>query len=183
MVALRTATVALVGNPNTGKTTLFNALAGMRQHVGNYPGVTVETKKGQMRLAGQIMDLVDLPGTYSLAPRSPDEMVAVDLILGQQAGELRPDVLLSIVDASNLERNLYLTTQALELGVPVVIALNMMDVAEKQGLRLDVLRLSEQLGVPVVPIQANKGVGLERLKEVLSTQFALLSPPRVPFPE
>src|SRR5438105_3334198 len=138
MVLVRTITVALVGNPNTGKTTLFNALAGMRQRVGNYPGVTVETKKGQMTHQGQDFDLVDLPGTYSLAPRSPDEMVAVDLLLGQQAGEARPDVLIAIVDASNLERNLYLTTQALELGVPVVLALNMMDVAEGQGLRIDV---------------------------------------------
>src|SRR2546428_11599665 len=102
MVALRTATVALVGNPNTGKTTLFNALAGMRQHVGNYPGVTVETKKGHMTLAGQTFDLIDLPGTYSLAPRSPDEMVAVDLVLGRQAGEARPDVVVSIAAASNL---------------------------------------------------------------------------------
>src|SRR2546430_11032408 len=101
----RPLTVALVGNPNTGKTTLFNALAGMRQRVGNYPGVTVETKKGQMTCGGRSFALIDLPGTYSLAPRSPDEMVAVDLVLGQQAGEPRPDVVLSIVDASNLERN------------------------------------------------------------------------------
>src|SRR5215831_14559357 len=151
--------VALLGNPNTGKTTLFNALAGLRQRVGNYPGVTVETKKGQATFAGVPFDLVDLPGTYSLAARSPDEMVAVDLILGQQPGEPKPDVVLSIVDASNLERNLYLTTQALELGVPVVVALNMMDVAEGQGLRLDVERLSRQLGVPVVPIQGNKKKG------------------------
>src|SRR5882762_10678377 len=129
MVLVRTATIALVGNPNTGKTTLFNALAGMRQHVGNYPGVTVETKKGQMTCAGVVFDLIDLPGTYSLAPRSPDEMVAVDVILGAQKGESRPDVVVCIVDASNLDRNLYLTTQALELGVPVVVALNMMDVA------------------------------------------------------
>jgi len=160
--------IALLGNPNTGKTTLFNALAGMRQRVGNYPGVTVETKKGHLTYGGRGFDLIDLPGTYSLAARSPDEMVAVDLILGQQPGEPKPDVVLSIVDASNLERNLYLTTQALELGVPVVVALNMMDVAAGQGLRLDVPRLSKQLGVPVVPIQANKGVGLERLKEVLA---------------
>src|SRR5437667_10443929 len=138
MVSLRTPTVALVGNPNTGKTTLFNALAGMNQRVGNYPGVTVETKKGKLRHAGQTFDLVDLPGTYSLAPRSPDEMVAVDLILGQQAGEARPDVIVTILDASNLERNLYLTTQALELGVPVVVALNMIDVAESNGIRIDV---------------------------------------------
>src|SRR5260221_14005515 len=144
-------TIALVGNPNTGKTTLFNALAGMRQRVGNYPGVTVETKKGQMSHQGQVFHLIDLPGTYSLAPRSPDEMVAVDLILGQQPGEPRPDVVLSIVDASNLERNLYLTTQTLELGVPIVIALNMIDVAQAQGLRIDVERLRKQLGVRVVP--------------------------------
>src|SRR5947209_13620700 len=147
-------TVALVGNPNTGKTTLFNALAGMRQRVGNYPGVTVETKKGQLSWRGQVFELVDLPGTYSLAPRSPDEMVAVDLILGQQEGETRPDVVVAIVDASNLERNLYLTTQALELGLPVVVALNMIDVAQAQGVTIDADRLSRQLGVPVVPIQA-----------------------------
>src|SRR5215470_11262146 len=122
-----TRTVALVGNPNTGKTTLFNALAGMRQHVGNYPGVTVETKKGHLNWRGQSFELIDLPGTYSLAARSPDEMVAVDLILGQQKGEPRPDVLVAIVDASNLERNLYLTTQLLEVGIPVVVALNMVD--------------------------------------------------------
>src|SRR6516162_7788872 len=118
----RRLTAALVGNPNTGKTTLFNALSGLNQRVGNYPGVTVETRKGQMTCAGLAFDLIDLPGTYSLAPRSPDEMVAVDVILGQQPGEPRPDVVISIVDASNLERNLYLTTQALELGVPVVVA-------------------------------------------------------------
>jgi ferrous iron transport protein B len=183
--------IALLGNPNTGKTTLFNALAGMRQRVGNYPGVTVETKKGQMTQAGCTFDLIDLPGTYSLAARSPDEMVAVDLILGQQPGEPKPDVVLSIVDASNLERNLYLTTQALEVGVPLVVALNMMDVAEGQGLRLDVARLSKQLGVPVVPIQANKGRGLDRLKEVLAeatnpvlpTRDPVLSTPRVSFPD
>src|SRR5262249_23153751 len=125
----RLPSVALVGNPNTGKTTLFNALAGMRQRVGNYPGVTVEIKKGPVRCQARDFELIDLPGTYSLAARSPDEMVAVDLILGQQAGESRPAVVVSIVDASNLERNLYLTTQVLELGVPVVLALNMIDVA------------------------------------------------------
>jgi len=184
MVALRTATVALVGNPNTGKTTLFNALAGMRQHVGNYPGVTVETKKGQLRHAGQTVDIVDLPGTYSLAPRSPDEMVAVDLILGQQRGEARPDVVVSIVDASNLERNLYLTTQTLELGVPVVIALNMIDVAERQGMKIDARRLAERLGVPVLATQANKGRGLEQLKKAIVAAAAEGAVhPGVPFPE
>src|SRR5579871_4207568 len=160
-------TAALVGNPNTGKTTLFNALTGLRQHVGNYPGVTVEIKKGKMHCGGQAVELIDLPGTYSLAPRSPDEMVAVDVILGRQQGESRPDVVVSIVDASNLERNLYLTTQALELGVPVVVALNMIDVAASQGIQIDAERLSRQLGVPVVPIQANKKKGLDALREVI----------------
>ncbi|MCS6849888.1 MAG: ferrous iron transport protein B [Gemmataceae bacterium] len=164
----RRLTVALVGNPNTGKTTLFNALSGMRQRVGNYPGVTVETKKGRLQIAGRMFELIDLPGTYSLAPRSPDEMLAVDVILGQQVGEARPDVVVSIVDASNLERNLYLTTQLLELGVPVVLALNMIDIAEGQGLRIDVDRLSRQLGLPVVAIQANKGRGLEQLRAAIA---------------
>lgn len=177
---LRHPTIALVGNPNTGKTTLFNALAGMRQRVGNYPGVTVETKKGRMTVNGQAFDLVDLPGTYSLAPRSPDEMVAVDLLLGQQAGEPRPDVVLSIVDASNLERNLYLTTQVLEVGVPVVVALNMVDVAEGQGIRIDVERLSRQLGLPVVPIQANKGRNLDRLRQALAEAVAAAAPVKGP---
>jgi len=167
MVLVHTTTVALVGNPNTGKTTLFNALAGMRQHVGNYPGVTVETKKGQMSYLAQVLDIVDLPGTYSLAPRSPDEMVAVDVILGKQENEPRPDVVVSIVDASNLERNLYLTTQAMELGVPVVIALNMIDIAKAHGIMIDHEQLARRLGVPVVPIQANKKKGLEQLKEAI----------------
>ena len=143
MVGLRTLTVALVGNPNTGKTTLFNALAGMNQRVGNYPGVTVETKKGKLRHDNLTFDVIDLPGTYSLAPRSPDEMLAVDVILGNTANEPRPDVVVTIVDASNLERNLYLMTQVLELGVPVIIALNMMDVADGQGLKIDVDKLQE----------------------------------------
>src|SRR4051795_11743615 len=138
MLGLRTPTVALVGNPNTGKTTLFNALAGMNQRVGNYPGVTVETKKGKFSHGDQLIEVVDLPGTYSLAPRSPDEMVAVELVLGQKAGEPRPDAVVTIVDASNLDRNLYLTTQVLELGVPVVVALNMTDVAAAQGVKIDV---------------------------------------------
>jgi ferrous iron transport protein B len=167
--------IALVGNPNTGKTTLFNALAGMRQRVGNYPGVTVEKKSGRMRHGEMSFDIIDLPGTYSLAPRSPDEMVAVDVILGRQDGQARPDVVVTIVDASNLERNLYLTSQVLELGVPVVVALNMTDVAKAQGLKLDVSRLSRQLGVAVVAMQAHKGEGLNQLKEAVAA--AVQSPP------
>src|SRR5262249_12011894 len=161
-------TAALVGNPNTGKTTLFNALSGLSHRVGNYPGVTVESKKGQMTCAGQPFELVDLPGTYSLAARSPDEMVAVDVILGQQPHEPRPDVVVSIVDASNVERNLYLTVQALDLGVPVVVALNMVDLAEAQGIQIDAAALSAGLGVPVVPIQANKKRGLDELKSAIA---------------
>jgi ferrous iron transport protein B len=184
MPLVTTPTVALVGNPNTGKTTLFNALSGMRQQVGNYPGVTVETKKGKFRHKEQVFSLIDLPGTYSLAPRSPDEMVAVDVILGHQKGEARPDVVVSIVDGSNLERNLYLTSQVLELGVPVVIALNMIDVAQSQGITIDVEKLSQQMGVPIVPIQANKGRGLEELRQVISDALDRDGPSKMPrFPE
>jgi ferrous iron transport protein B len=163
MTLTKTLTVALVGNPNTGKTSLFNQLAGMNQRVGNYPGVTVETKKGVCRHDGQSFDLIDLPGTYSLSARSPDEMLAVDVILGH--GEHKPDLVVTIVDASNLERNLYLTTQLFDLGVPVIIALNMMDVARNLGLKIDVAALERNLGVPIVPIQANRGIGIGELKE------------------
>src|SRR6059036_442074 len=134
----KTLTVALVGNPNAGKSTLFNALSGLRQRVGNYPGVTVELKKGHFTTGGVPVDLIDLPGTYSLAARSPDEMVAVDLLLGRRPEEPRPDVVLSIVDATNLDRHLYLTTQLLELGEPVVLAVNMIDTATAQGITIDI---------------------------------------------
>src|SRR5689334_12943917 len=116
-------TVALVGNPNTGKSTLFGALSGARQRVGNYPGVTVEKKLGGFQHAGHSWTLIDLPGTYSLAPRSPDEMVAIDVLLGRRGDVEPPDVVLCVVDASNLERNLYLVSQVLELGLPIVVAL------------------------------------------------------------
>jgi len=176
-------TAVLLGNPNTGKTTLFNALSGLRQRTGNYPGVTVETKKGSMTCAGQQFDLIDLPGTYSLAPRSPDEMVAVDVILGQLKGEARPDVVISIVDASNLDRNLYLTSQVLEMGVPVVLAVNMTDVAEAHGIRIDVEKLSQALQVRVVPIQANKKIGLDQLRRAIADAAnAPASGGHAPFP-
>lgn len=161
-------TVALVGNPNTGKSTLFNALTGVRQRIGNYPGVTVEKKLGRFAENGKEFNVVDLPGTYSLAPRSPDEMVAVDVLLGRRDEVHAPDVILCIVDASNLQRNLYLVSQVLELDRPTVIALNMIDVAESNGDTLDLQRLSQQLSVPVVPLQANRGIGLDQLKQVLS---------------
>src|SRR5947209_1992717 len=180
----RTLTVALVGNPNTGKSTLFNALTGLRQHVGNYPGVTVEMKDGLARLGEIEFRVIDLPGTYSLAPRSPDEMVSVDLLLGHVPGEGRPDVILSIVDASNLERHLYLTTQLMDLGIPVVVAVNLVDVAKKHGLEIDFKELSNRVGVPFVPVQANRGIGLEELKRaVVSAAESGTPPPSVRFPD
>lgn len=178
-------TVALVGNPNTGKSTLFNALSGLRQHVGNYPGVTVEMKKGRFAHAGTDFELIDLPGTYSLAPRSPDEMVAVDLLLGRRPEERKPGVVLSVVDASNLDRHLYLTTQLMELGVPVVLAVNMVDVAAAQGVKLDAAALAAETGVRVVPIQANRGTGLTELKDALRQAVADAAPssgPKLPEP-
>src|SRR5262245_30375459 len=180
----RTLTVALTGNPNTGKSTLFNALTGLRQHVGNYPGVTVEKKAGSARVGDMDVHVIDLPGTYSLAPRSPDEMVSVDLLLGHVKGEERPDVVVSIVDATNLERHLYLTTQLMELGVPVVVAVNLVDLADKHGLAIDFGKLGEKLGIPVVPIQANRGVGLDDLKAAIAKAAeAGRAPERVPFPD
>src|SRR5689334_1690145 len=163
----KTLTVALVGNPNTGKSTLFNALSGLRQRVGNYPGVTVEMKKGHCTAGGVEADLIDLPGTYSLAARSPDEMVAVDLLLGRRPEEPRPSVVVSIVDATNLDRHLYLTSQLLDLGTPVVVAVNMIDAARSQGLTVDYAKLSASIGVPVVPIQANNGTGVPELTKAI----------------
>ncbi len=153
-------TIALLGNPNTGKSTLFTALVGVRQRTGNFPGVTVESKIGRTHLGGQACDLIDLPGTYSLAPHSPDEMLAVDVLLGRRDDVAPPDIVLCIIDASNLARNLYLVSQILELGLPTVIALNMTDLAERKGLQLDASRLQQNLGVPVVAIQANRHLGL-----------------------
>jgi ferrous iron transport protein B len=175
-------TVALIGNPNTGKSTLFSALAGIRQRVGNYPGVTVEKKIGTLRGDACEYELVDLPGTYSLAPRSPDEMVAVDVLLGNVA-ELGPiDAVLSIVDASNLDRNLYLVSQVLELGLPTVIALNMCDLARARGIQIDVERLSAQLGAPVVEVQANRQLGVKELKAQLAAVVSAGVPAARPSP-
>ena len=137
--------VALAGNPNAGKTSLFNAITGSRQHVGNWPGVTVEKKEGRVTHEGVEINIVDLPGTYSLTAFSIDEVVARDYII-----EERPDVVVHIVDASNIERNLYLTTQLMELGSRVVIALNMIDIAEKRGDHIDIQKMAEFLEIPVV---------------------------------
>ncbi len=179
-----TITVALVGNPNTGKSTLFNALAGVRQRTGNYPGVTVEKHIGTMVYDQQRFDLVDLPGAYSLAPRSPDEMVTVDVLLGRRADVPPPSVVLSIVDANNLERNLYLVSQVLELGLPTVVALNMVDIAKKNGVAIDADQLAERLGVPVVPLVALKKTGVPELKAALAAAARKETAPRLsPFPE
>jgi ferrous iron transport protein B len=175
--------VALVGNPNTGKTTLFNALTGLRHRVGNYPGVTVEMKKGRSTQGDQSCEIIDLPGTYSLAARSPDELVAVDLLLGRLPGEQPPDVIVAIVDASNLDRHLYLVTQLLELRRPIVVALNMIDVAARQGITVNAAKLSERLGITFVPIQANAGRGNTELRSAIFAA-ANAEPPIGPaFPE
>jgi ferrous iron transport protein B len=155
--------VALAGNPNSGKTTVFNNLTGGRQHVGNWPGVTVEKKEGRSRGGSIEFNVVDLPGTYSLTAYSLEEVIVRDFIAGE-----RPDAVVNVIDASNIERNLYLTTQLLELGVPLIVALNMMDVAESRGVTIDVDLLSELLGVPVVPMISLRNRGTEDLKEVVA---------------
>lgn len=149
---------ALVGNPNSGKTTLFNALTGSTAHVGNWPGVTVDKKEGEYKKLPEIVDIIDLPGIYSLSPYTPEEVISRDFVLKEN-----PDCIINIVDCTNLERNLYLTTQILELDVPVVIALNMSDVLEKNGDKIDVEKLENKLSVPVVAISALKGSGIAEL--------------------
>jgi ferrous iron transport protein B len=160
--------IALVGNPNSGKTTLFNALTGMRQKVGNYPGVTVEKKEGRTLLAdGSDIALLDLPGTYSLTPHSPDEKITTDVLLGHASHTRVPDLVVCVVDASNLERNLYLVSQLIDRHLPVVIALNMIDVAERGGARINVRALERELGVRVIPTVASKGTGVVNLKAAM----------------
>jgi small GTP-binding protein len=146
--------VALAGNPNSGKTTVFNNLTGARQHVGNWPGVTVEKKEGSCSFNRRDIKVVDLPGVYSLTAYSPDEVVARNFII-----EEKPDVVVDIVDASNLERNLYLAVQIMEMGVPMILALNMMDEAEAKRYKIDVAAISREMGVPVVPMVANRNKG------------------------
>jgi len=159
--------VAVIGNPNTGKTTLFNALTGLTQHTGNYPGVTVESAIGEFTVEGTHFLAVDLPGTYSLAPRAPDEMIAVKVLLGLGEGVHAPDAILCVLDATNLDRNLYLLTQVLDIGRPVVVALTMTDLAHKQGIVIDFSELEKRLGVPVVPVQANRRIGLLAVRQAL----------------
>ncbi len=150
--------VALAGNPNAGKTTLFNALTGARQHVGNWPGVTVEKKEGTVIHGDREIHVVDLPGTYSLTAYSLEEIIARNFIV-----ESAPDVVVDVVDASNLERNLYLSVQLLEMGAPIVIALNMIDVAQGRHIHINDKSLSDLLGVPVIPTNGKKRIGIEEL--------------------
>ena len=165
---------ALVGNPNAGKTTLFNALTGSTAHVGNWPGVTVDKREGTYKKSDELVDIVDLPGIYSLSPYTPEEVIARNFILDE-----RPDCIINIVDATNLERNLYLTTQLMELDVPMVVALNMTDVLDKNGDRIDVKALEKRIGLPVVEISALRGNNvddlMDRALETIKTPRAAVS--------
>jgi ferrous iron transport protein B len=165
----RSPVYALVGNPNCGKSTLFNALTGLRQKVGNYPGVTVEKKTGTTYSQhGRPITVIDLPGTYSLAARSPDEAIVRDVLFGRRADIAQPDRIICIVDTTNLERNLYLVHQVLDLGRPVILVLNMMDLVKTAGLNLRVARLEHELGIPVIPCEAVNGKGILELRLAMS---------------
>lgn len=151
---------ALAGNPNSGKTSLFNALTGSTAHVGNWPGVTVDKKEGVYKKCKEPINIVDLPGIYSLSPYTPEEVISRNFILNE-----KPDCIVNIVDATNLERNLYLTTQLMEIDIPVIVALNMMDLVDKSGDKIDAKELEKKLGLPVVEISALKEKGIDELME------------------
>jgi ferrous iron transport protein B len=161
--------VALAGNPNAGKTTLFNFLTGLRQKVANYPGVTVEWRSGGWKLSGANATLIDLPGLYSLETTSIDESIARDVLEGKVAGIPRPDAIIAVVDATNLERNLYLVTQLFDFGIPIIIALTMVDIFEKREHKIDIARMSRLLGVPVVAVKAAEGEGRDELGKAVAT--------------
>ncbi len=163
--------IALAGNPNSGKTTLFNALTGSNQFVGNWPGVTVEKKEGKLRGYSDVI-IIDLPGIYSLSPYTLEEVVARNYLIQE-----RPDAILNIVDGTNLERNLYLSTQLLELGIPVVMAVNMMDIVEKNGDQIDIDKLNKELGCPVVEISALRGSGIREAARGLKDGAPLINSP------
>ena len=169
--------IALIGNPNSGKTTLFNALTGMNQYVGNWPGVTVEKKEGKIKSAKDAV-LTDLPGIYSLSPYTPEELVARNYLT-----EEKPDAVINVIDGTNLERNLYLTTQLLELGIPTVVAVNMMDVVRKKGDKIDLEKISEQLGCPMIEVAAIRETGIDSLiSQALSLAEAAVSDKKNMFP-
>ena len=178
-------TVAVIGNPNTGKSTFFTALTGVHSRIGNYPGVTVEKKTGRFTLDGRSVQLVDLPGTYSLSPRSLDEMVSVEVLLGQQRDVGKIDAVVCIADASNLERNLYVVSQVLDLGLPTVLVLNMWDVAEHRGIVINVEELRSRLNIPVIPCEAHRRRHIEEVKQAIVSVVSQPTPaaPRVFPPE
>ncbi|MFQ3668472.1 MAG: FeoB small GTPase domain-containing protein [Fimbriimonadaceae bacterium] len=159
--------MALVGNPNAGKTTLFNALTGSAQKVANYPGVTVEKVTGVARIGELTVDVIDIPGLYSLDPVSEDERVAAEVMRGQAEDVPRPDLLIGVLDATNLERNLYLYSQVSQLGIPTVVALSMSDVAARQGVTIDSHILEEALGVEVVTVVAHRSKGVAELRAAI----------------
>ena len=173
-------TVAVIGNPNTGKSTLFTALTGVHSRIGNYPGVTVEKKLGWFEYEGQSVRLVDLPGTYSLSPRTIDEMVSVDVLLGHQSDIGPVDAVVCIADASNLERNLYVVSQVMDLGLPMVLVLNMWDVALERGIQIDPIELSRRLGIAVVPCEAHRR---RQIDEVRSAIVAACQLPELKSPD
>lgn len=180
----RAVVFALVGNPNCGKTTLFNALTGLRQKVGNYPGVTIEKKVGEcFSQHGKIMRVIDLPGSYSLAARSPDEAIMRDVLLGRRSDTPQPDRVICVLDSSNLERNLYLATQVLELGMPTIVVLNMMDLAAARSVEIDAEELERKFGVPVVRCEAVGGKGLRELRLAMSRSELPASRYQAPIPE
>lgn len=171
--------IALAGNPNSGKTTLFNLLTGSRQYVGNWPGVTVEKKSGTFKIGECEIELVDLPGIYSLSPYTMEELITRNYLL-----EEKPDAIINIVDGTNLARNLYLSTQLMELGLPTVMAVNMADGMQARGDKCDFNGLSEEMGLPVVPISAKKGKNIQPLlEETLNAarQKKTCRPPRYDF--
>ncbi|HEX8402392.1 MAG TPA: ferrous iron transporter B [Allosphingosinicella sp.] len=171
--------IAVVGNPNAGKSALFNMLTGARQKVGNYPGVTVERKSGRLSLSdGRPAELVDLPGAYSLDPSSPDEAVTRDVVIGRQQGERLPDALLVVLDATNLDNHLRFALQLIDLGMPTVVALNMVDLARRDGLAIDVKQLAAELGVPVIETVAVRRRGLDEIKDALGLAVTAEKRPR-----
>ncbi len=177
----RAITVALVGPPNSGKSTLFNRLTGLRQRVANYPGVTVEQRRGRLRLGARgDVELLDLPGTYTLQPRSDDERITDDVLRGRLPGTPRPDAILLVLDSTNLARHLVLAAPVLALGLPTLVVLNLSDDLERRGGSLDAAALAQQLGAPVVPASAATGRGIETIHEFLAGRFAV--PARIPLP-
>ncbi|MFM7709804.1 MAG: FeoB small GTPase domain-containing protein, partial [Ferruginibacter sp.] len=174
--------IALVGNPNSGKTSLFNELTGLRQKVGNFPGVTVDKKTGASRIHANLdATIIDLPGTYSLYPRRADEWVSYRVMLGED-NDVKPDMAVVVVDACNLRRSLLFCTQVLDLGIPAIIALTMQDLAQKQGIKIDVAALQTELGVSIVEINPRKGKGLDDLRTLINRESTKLqSPPEFLF--